>query len=162
HDAKPADMLSKRDAVRAVACLGLVAALTALAFCARAGAAEVDLSVNARLLLAARNGDIVSVERALREGAAPNARNRFGQTALVIALTKNDTATAMAMLAAGTDVNLAALNGVTPLMAAAFTGQADMASLLLAKGADLRAVDRLQKNAMTYAAGAGRTEIVRL
>jgi len=35
-----------------------------------------------------------------------------------------------------------------------------MAAALLAKGADFNAQDHLKKNAMTYAAGAGNTEIV--
>jgi len=51
---------------------------------------------------------------------------------------------------------------VTPLMAAAYGGQTEMATLLLAKGARIDALDRLQKNAMTYAAGAGSTEIVKM
>jgi hypothetical protein len=66
------------------------------------------------------------------------------------------------MLDAGTDVNLAAVNGVTPLMAAAFAGHADIVKELLAKGADIEALDRLRKNAMTYAAGEGHAEVVRL
>jgi len=37
-------------------------------------AAEQDLSVNARLLLAARNADSVALARELKQGAAPNAR----------------------------------------------------------------------------------------
>jgi len=57
-------------------------------------------------------------------------------------------------------VNLAAVNGITPLMAAAFNGQTAMAKQLLDKGADVAPLDRLQKNAMTYAAGSGSTEIV--
>jgi ankyrin repeat protein len=125
-------------------------------------AATEDLSVNARLLLFARNGDLAGVERSLQEGAAANARNRIGETALVIALKKNDLAIAQTMLRAGTDVNLAALNGVTPLMAAAFGGQIDIARELLARGADVGAVDRLRKSAMVYAAGEGHTEIVKL
>ena len=65
------------------------------------------------------------------------------------------------MIEAGTDVNLAAVNGITPLMAAAHAGQTEVVGSLLAKGADdLHAVDRLKKNAMTYAAGQGQTEIV--
>ena len=66
------------------------------------------------------------------------------------------------MIDAGTDVNLAAVNGVTPLMAAAHGGYAEIVRALLGKGADIGAVDRLKKNAMTYAAGQGRTEIVLL
>ena len=39
-------------------------------------------------------------------------------------------------------------------------GRPKSSGLLLAKGADINAVDRLQKNAMTYAAGQGQTDIV--
>ena len=85
-------------------------------------AAEGDLSVNARLLAAARNSDPAGVGRALNEGASANARNRLGETALLIALKKNDDTMARTMIEAGTDVNIAAVNGVTPLMAAAYNG----------------------------------------
>ena len=120
------------------------------------------MSVNARLLLAARNGDSAALARELKQGAAVNARNRLGETALLIALKKNELGMAKTMLEAGADVNLAAVNGVTPLMAAAFAGQVEMVVALLGRGADVNAVDRLKKNAMTYAAGEGRTEIVKI
>ena len=85
--------------------------------------AAQDLSVNARLLAAARAGDVAGVERALAEGASPNARNRLGETVLVIALKNDKPALARQMIDAGADVNIAALNGVTPLMAAAHAGR---------------------------------------
>ena len=125
-------------------------------------AGEQDLSVNARLLLAARNADSAALARELKQGAAPNARNRLGETALLIALKKNELGMANTMLEAGTDINLAALNGVTPLMAAAYAGQVQMVATLLARGANVNAVDRLKKNAMTYAAGEGHAEIVKM
>src|SRR5450631_3321726 len=78
-----------------------------------------DLSVNARLLAYARNGDQAGINRALADGASPNARNRLGETVLLIALKNDRPALARQMIDAGTDVNQAALNGVTPLMAAA-------------------------------------------
>src|SRR5437867_1073658 len=117
--------------------LGLAAALLPLATHSQ------ELSINARLLAAARAGDPAGVSRALKEGAAPNARNRLGETALVIALKNDRPAMAKEMLDAGTDVNMAAVNGVTPLMAAAHAGESEMVKLLLAKGADINAVDRL-------------------
>ena len=64
------------------------------------------------------------------------------------------------MIVAGADVNLAAANGVTPLMAAAHTDNVEMTRLLLERGADPGALDRLKKNAMTYAAGQGSTDVV--
>ena len=124
------------------------------------GVLAQDLSANARLLAAARAGDQAGVGNALADGASANARNRVGETALVIALKNDQPTLAMTMLKAGTDVNLSAVNGVTPLMAAAHAGQTDIVRLLLGKGADVSAADRLQKNAMTYAAGQGRTDIV--
>jgi hypothetical protein len=43
--------------------------------------ADQDLSANARLLVAARNGRFPGVVRELAGGASPNARNRLGETA---------------------------------------------------------------------------------
>jgi len=123
-------------------------------------AAAQELSVNARLLAAARAGDQAGVARALSEGATPNARNRVGESALLIALKYERPDLAAQMVAAGTDVNLAAANGVTPLMAAAHGGYTDIVRKLLAQGADVNAVDQLRKTAMVYAAGEGRTEVV--
>jgi ankyrin repeat protein len=148
--------------MRLLQAVGFVVALATSAASLLAQAAEQDLSVNARLLLAARNGDAAGVDRALKAGASPNARNRLGETVLVIALKKNDLTMATTMIDAGADVNRAAVNGVTPLMAAAFGGHTATATTLLAKGADFKPVDRLQKNAMIYAAGAGSTEIVQM
>ena len=127
--------------------------------CAQA-ATEDNLSVNARFLVAARSGDAAGLERGLAQGANVNARNRLGETALVILLKNNKVDLAQKLLNAGADVNQAAVNGITPLMTAAFNGQTAMARSLLDRGADVAAVDRLAKNAMTYAAGAGNTEIV--
>jgi ankyrin repeat protein len=119
-----------------------------------------DVSVNVRLLTAARNADYDGVAKALVEGASPDARNRVGETALIIALKNDQPKLAMQMIGAGTDVNLAAVNGVTPLMAAAHAGQTDIARLLMAKGANVAPLDRLQKSAMVYAAGQGSTGVV--
>lgn len=125
-------------------------------------AANENLSVNARFLVAARNADAAGLERALAAGAAVNSRNRLGESALIILLKNNKVDLAQKVLAAGADVNQAAINGITPLMTAAFNGQNAMAKQLLEKGADVAPVDRLQKNAMIYAAGAGHTEIVQM
>src|SRR5262245_30215997 len=64
----------------------IVAAACAWTVCAPAlvVAADQDLTASARLLVAARSSDSAAVERALKEGATPNARNRLGETALVI------------------------------------------------------------------------------
>jgi uncharacterized protein len=138
-----------------------IVAFAFLAFAGNASAADSDLSVNARLLVAARNSDMPGVERALKDGASPDARNRLGETALVIGLKKKDTVLAKAMLDAGTDVNIAAVNGITPLMAASYAGLTDVVGSLLGRGADPAPSDRLGKNAITYAAGEGHADVVK-
>jgi ankyrin repeat protein len=127
---------------------------------AQTAADPENLSTNARFLVAARNADADALKRELAKGAAVNSRNRFGETALIILLKKDRPDLAMIVLDAGVDVNLAALNGITPLMAAAYGGHNDMVKRLLAKGANPTPLDRLQKSAMTYAAGEGRTDVV--
>ncbi|MEO8487049.1 MAG: ankyrin repeat domain-containing protein [Betaproteobacteria bacterium] len=127
-----------------------------------AAQATSNESTNARLLVSARTGDDAGVARALAAGAAVDSRNRLGETALVVALKRQQWTMAKGLVAAGTNVNLAAVNGITPLMAAAHGGSAEIVALLLDKGADLTPVDRVHKTAVVYAAGEGHTEIVRL
>ena len=67
-------------------------------------------ATNARLLASVRNDDASGIERALRDGAAVNSRNRLGESALLIALKKNRADFAQALLAAGADVNEAAVD----------------------------------------------------
>src|SRR5438132_14132965 len=74
-------------------------------------------NLNARLLVAARQADVVQVERTLAQGAAPNSRNRLGKTALLIASEKGDVAIAERLLKAGADLELPSLEGVTTHMA---------------------------------------------
>ena len=124
--------------------------------------AQENLTVNARFLLAARNADEAGLKRALADGAAINSRNRLGESALIVVLKKNRIDLAQLLIDAGADINQPALNGITPLMTAAYEGQTEMVRQLLAKGANPAASDRLQKNAMIYAAGEGRTSVVTL
>jgi len=149
-----------------VALLGSLCA--AIAFCVAAAAwaqnaaDPENLSTNARFLVAARNADAAAIKRELAAGAMVNSRNRLGESALVIVLKKERADLATVLLDAGADVNLAAVNGITPLMAASFAGQDEIVRRLLAQGANPRAIDRLQKTAMVYAAGEGRTGIVKM
>jgi ankyrin repeat protein len=66
------------------------------------------------------------------------------------------------LAARGVDVNLAAINKTTPLMAAAFAGRADIMRLLLDAGADASREDQVFKTAMVYAAAEGHVEAVTL
>ena len=92
-------------------------------------------SLNAQLLVGARQGDLAQVERVLAAGAAPSSRNRLGKTALLLAAEKGNLAIVEAMLKSGADVDQASLEGVTPLMAASYAGAAPVVKRLLAAGA---------------------------
>src|SRR5262249_20012986 len=100
--------------------------LVSLGFCFATGIAaqtpEENLSTNARFLMAARNADAVALKRELAAGAAVDSRNRLGESALVIVLKKDRADLANVLIDAGADVNQPALNGITPLMAAAYGG----------------------------------------
>ena len=88
--------------------------------------------------MAAREADAAAMERALKAGAAIDSRNRLGETSLVIVLKNDHPELAPHLIAAGANVNLAAINGITPLMAAAHAGDADVVRALLARGADVQ------------------------
>src|SRR5262245_21721379 len=141
------------------------AAVAVWAFSAVVGAwgqATSNPNLNAQQLVAARNNDLPSVQRALADGAAPDSRNRLGKTALRMACEKGQAPLAAAMLRAGADVNLASLEGVTPLMAASYGGHAAIAGELLRAGARTDGSDRMHKSAWIYAAAQGHAEVVTL
>jgi ankyrin repeat protein len=106
-----------------------------------------DPSPNAQLLVATREGQLVRVKELLERGAMVNSRNRIGKTPLLIACEKGNTPIGIALIEAKADVNLASLEQVTPLMAASYSGNAELVRRLLAAGARLDAVDRMNKSA---------------
>ena len=124
------------------------------------GQSTAELSLNAQLLTGARSGDEAMVRRALEAGAAPNSRNRAGDTALMIFIRKGNVPMVDLLLGKGADVNLRNLDKVSPLMAAAYHGHAGIARVLLDRGADMTAEDQIGKTSMVYAAGQGHSEIV--
>jgi len=121
---------------------------------------ESNPSVNAQLLVAARNTDAEAVKKSLDRGAAPNSRNRLGKTSLYISIEKNRIDIAKMLIAAGADVNLPSLEKVTPLIAASYAGSLPFVDLLLQHNAAHDATDRLHKSALVYAAGMGHTAVV--
>jgi uncharacterized protein len=139
------------------------AVLIAIALATSFGAdaqAPTNPSLNAQLLVGARQGDLAQVERVLAAGAAPSSRNRLGKTALLLAAEKGNLAIVEAMLKSGADVDQASLEGVTPLMAASYAGAAPVVQRLLAAGAKTDVRDRMNKPAMVYAAGQGNAAAI--
>jgi len=85
---------------------------------------------------AVRRGDIGAVRDQLARGADANARNRHGQTALMLAAHGGHLAVVQALLAHGVDTDVAAKYGLTALMLAVVAGHADIARLIARAGAD--------------------------
>src|SRR5882672_594132 len=100
---------------------------TVLVLAAVCGAVRADnLSVNEQLLAAARSNDDAGVMRALDAGAAVDSRNRIGDTALISACKKGLTPMVRVLIDHGANVSQADVQGVTPLMAAAFGGYEEL------------------------------------
>lgn len=114
-----------------------------------------QININGQFVLAARSGQLERVTALLEEGAKVNSRDRNGDSPLNMAAAKGNAVLVDVLLKAGADVNLANLSGVTPLMGAAFSGNAEIVRRFLAAGAKIAPLDRVKKNAATYAAGKG-------
>jgi ankyrin repeat protein len=76
------------------------------------------------------------VELLLDRGAAPDAANTFGSTALMWAAPR--TPVVRMLLARGANVNAAASDGTTPLVVAARIGNIDAMQAMIAAGADVK------------------------
>lgn len=94
------------------------------------------------IMVAALYSDASMVQLLLDRGADPDAKNGDDATALI--LVAGDPAKARALVAKGANVNARSKQGRTPLMnAAAQDGAFESVKLLVDKGADVNAADRL-------------------
>lgn len=99
------------------------------------------------------------VELLLSKGADVNARNKFGSTALIMAVTKKEIIEML--LSNGADVNAQNNSGVTALMGTivmmyterSLPDQKEILELLLSKGADVNVQDSSGRTALMYAVG---------
>ena len=128
------------------------------------------------LIAAAITGDIREAKKAIADGANVNARNENGYTALDFALQQHHFEMAKYLVSAGSrlDIWTASATGdsafvgkciargenvnerdsaieYTPLMWAAWCGQSNIASILIAHGADIEAMRRTVSARMPWA-----------
>ena len=89
-----------------------------------------------RLLAAAGAGDLEATQRALADGAYPDASGEDGTTPLIVAARHGHAEVAKALLEAGADPNAKEARGKTALMRAAFSGSLETVMALLDAGAD--------------------------
>ncbi|HHW10842.1 MAG TPA: hypothetical protein GXX29_12820 [Firmicutes bacterium] len=103
------------------------------------------------------------LRRAIKQGARPNARNRLGQTPLMLASWFNSREAVSVLLAAGAEVNAKCRQGKTALMYAAQAGKPEVVEVLLQAGADVQTVDDEGATALMYAAQSGKNaELIKL
>ena len=92
----------------------------------------------------------------------PRSNNDYGATALFNAILKMRVSMVESLLKNGIDINVRNSDGMTPLMAAASTGNMQIIRLVLAKGADTHAVNTLGENAGEMAARMGHADVANL
>ena len=118
-------------------------------------------AADARLSLAAMEGDIATVRTLLNQGGDVNAPQGDGTTALHWAASRNDLEMTELFLAAGADVNAQTrLGEMTPLFMAARSGNAAIIEALFEAGADATSASTIGTTALMLAAGSGSPDAV--
>ena len=106
---------------------------------------------NKKLYEGVMDGDIKLVKSAISKGADINTMYDEGKnSALMLALERNQNEIAKYLVSKGTDVN-AKNSGWTCLMIAAFFGNEEIVKLLLSKGADMAVKNYANETALSWA-----------
>lgn len=113
---------------------------------------------NTLLLIAARSGNNELLDFLLRIRANALKRNKFGDSAIMVAAYGGQVAAVKRLLDAHVEINN---DGWTPLHYAAFAGHAEIVRLLIERGADTEAAAPNGQTALILAARAGRLDAVR-
>ena len=122
-----------------------------------------DSTADQALLTAASRGDAAGVTAALDLGAAIDARDNHGQSALLFAVQRDDLALARELIRRGADLNAAAMNHYTPWLLAGALGRTEMLGAMLDTGkVDYARRNRYGGNALIPACERGHVETVRL
>ena len=100
---------------------------------------------------AAQQGDLAALERAIAQGAAIDAADDSGATALLSAARAGQTAAAKRLYSLGARVDRRARVLGTPLIQAAVNGHEQTVRLLLDAGADPNIVNEYGNDALTFA-----------
>ena len=112
---------------------------------------------------AARNGNAIGIQDALKAGADPNCRLEPGNTtALMLAVTNGSLAAVEALLARKANPDAQDGAGATALMFAAQLGKIDLVRALLKRGARAQIVAKNGATAGELAKNEGHDQIARL
>ena len=116
--------------------------------------------LNHLLFDAAKRGCLELAKQALDQGASISARDRFGNTALVLAAAAGETKVATLLLERGAKVDRANLAGSTALLRAAIADERRSVKLLLSAKANPNVVNRRGLTAVTAAAFNGNERLL--
>lgn len=120
------------------------------------------MPVDDPLVVAARGGDTVAIERILAGGKSADTRSKSNWPILVEAAFGNHTDASLRLLAANASINAANPNGFTALHEAAKRGNLILMSELLKRGAEIDAETQDGWTAVTWAAFMGHSATVEL
>jgi ankyrin repeat protein len=120
---------------------------------------QLDGEQNPPILEAALDGR-AALWKAIRRGADVNAKNAYGETALMLG--QYDRKTVRKLIEAGAQVDARDRFGVTSLMRAAAAGNRPVARELLASGASVNLADNKGRTALMVAAADGDQKMVQL
>lgn len=87
--------------------------------------------------MAVKKGDVTAVLSLLSQGADVNARDRFAQTALMLASHAGHREVVATLMEHGADLNVTAKYGLSALMLSIIADYQDVAKLLAGAGGDL-------------------------
>ena len=122
-----------------------------------------DSAADQALLTAASRNNAAGVTVALDAGAAIDARDNHGQTALLFAVQHGNLRLARELIARHADINAQALNQDTPWLLAGALGRTEMLAAMLDTGkVDYTIRNRYGGNALIPACERGHVETVRL
>jgi ankyrin repeat protein len=110
---------------------------------------------------AAARDDAATIKALLSKGAAIDARDSRGQTALLVATRANRIEAAKALIEAGADVNAKDNIEDSPYLYAGARGHLEILKMTLAHGADLKSTNRYGGTALIPASERGHVETVR-
>jgi ankyrin repeat protein len=135
--------------------LSLVCAAALASLAVSAQASDLD-----SLVKAVKFDDVKAVQKALAQGADPNATDTQGMPLIVLAAREKSDNVAKALLAdSKTDIEKLDASGENALMLAAFNGDIDLVKALIDKGAE---VNKKGWAPLHYACANGHDDIVKL
>ncbi|WP_455198591.1 ankyrin repeat domain-containing protein [Kaarinaea lacus] len=117
---------------------------------------------NTELMSAAKNGDVIGVQKIIDRGADVNQQSNKGKTALMFAASEGHRDVAQLLIDHGAKVNIADHYGTTALIVGSTAGKHDIVELLLKHGANPDARDQSGSAPLVNAVYFGHTRTVQL